>query len=140
MRSGRPSGLSAAAFSDSEVEGFDVILDDLRESLEACRPPKYMDALADDLLASEGRTPTAEERALLLRLLTRSTMEIVDRQRARTDGDYSGEPLLTVGVPPLSPLNPTEPAPLGGPTVSEAIALYLAAHDGKKLRGARQRL
>jgi integrase len=121
--------------SDAEVEGFDVILDELRESLEACRPPKHIDALADELLAGDGRTASAEERALLLRLLMRAAMELAERQRARTEGDYSGEPMLgpSVGMPP-SMVNAPEPAPLGGPTVSEAIARYVAAHEGKSWR------
>lgn len=123
------------AVSDSEVEGFSVALDELREALETCRVPKAVEDIASELLSSAGREVSAEERAALHRLLTRAMLDVVERQQARSEGDYRGDSLLgpSVGMPP-SVVNAPEPAPLGGPTVSEAIALYVGAHEGKSWR------
>jgi hypothetical protein len=119
--------------SESVVEGYDAALDMYREALEDCRTTGYVDELADKLLASEGRTASVDERALLGRLLMRAMVEVLERQQARADGDYRGEPLLgtPVEAAPRSLADSAEPTPLDGPTVSEAIALYVKDHEGR---------
>jgi integrase len=130
--SDRASGLPV---SDAEVVGFDVGLDELRDSLESCKVLEGIASLGDELLAREARTLAPQDRALFLRLLTRAWVEVIERQQARTEGDYSGEPPLlghavVDALPPMAEGSPEMPSGIG-PTVSEATALYVSDHDGK---------
>lgn len=132
----------------SVLEGFDTVLPELREALALGRVPKDTERLADELLSGaagevagmgQGGAPTkrmaltAEERATFLRLLLRAQVELLEREERRTLGDYSEEPLLGHSTGTATTAEPGGGA-VSGPTVAEAIALYVAAHEGKSWR------